>query len=90
MNNLNNITKKGDYSWPENQTRFRHLGSVKLVMILGPFWMKPIFLILSVNDRPNRATHDRRNGAIYKWPKSDYRTSLKLVFFTPFQSDIFS
>ena len=43
----------------------------------------------SVNDRPNRATHDRRKGAIFKWPQSGSQTGPKLAIFTPFQIAIF-
>jgi hypothetical protein len=42
-----------------------------------------------VNDHLNGATHDRRNGAISKWPKSGSQSGLKLVFFTPFQRAVF-
>ena len=47
------------------------------------------FIYIRVNDHPKGATHDRRNGAIFKWPKSGFRTGSKLAFFTPFQSVVF-
>ena len=43
----------------------------------------------AVNAHPNGATHDRRNGAIFKWAKSGSRTGSKLRFFTHFQTAFF-
>jgi putative transposase len=43
-----------------------------------------------VNDRSNGATHDRRNGAISKCPKSGFRIGSKLQIFTPFQRRVFT
>jgi hypothetical protein len=43
-----------------------------------------IFLYGAVNDHPNGASDDRRNGAISKWPKSSSQTDSKRLFFTPF------
>jgi hypothetical protein len=40
--------------------------------------------VTSVNDRLNRASDDRRNGAISKGPKSISNGPFKLVFFTSF------
>jgi hypothetical protein len=37
-----------------------------------------------VNDHPNGASDDRRNGAISKWPKSGSQTGSKRLIFTPF------
>jgi hypothetical protein len=40
--------------------------------------------VLNVNDRLNRATHDRRNGAISKGSKTISNSPFKLAFFTSF------
>jgi hypothetical protein len=42
-----------------------------------------------VNDRLNGATHDRRNGATRKCPKSDLGGPFKLGIFTSFLGHFF-
>jgi integrase len=42
-----------------------------------------------VDDRPNGATHVRRNGATLKWQNWGSRRAIKLAFFTPFRNNIF-
>jgi hypothetical protein len=45
INNLNDFNKKGDYLWPQNQTKYQPAGSEKHAMSSGHFWMKLIFQI---------------------------------------------
>lgn len=56
----------------------------------APSWLPELYGLIEaefkafVNDHPNGASDDRRNGANSKWPKSGFRTGSKRLIFTPF------